>query len=100
MDVSCVAAEAGSARKAKELDQEAGTVATPGRPQMIQAATLSGCSFTAVCTARVEDSIDGSWDFVISKKLSCALVIPFATKGAVLAVGAFTFCVGLALLAR
>ena len=49
---------------------------------------------------RVEDSIDGLWDFAISKKLSCALVIPFATKGAVLAVGAFTFCVGLALLAR
>ena len=50
---------------------------------------------------RVEDSIAGAWVFVISKtKLTCALVIPFATKGAVLAVEAFTFCVGLAWLAR
>ena len=49
---------------------------------------------------RVEASIAGSWVFVISKKLNCALVIPFATKGAVLAVEAFTFCVGLAWLAR
>ena len=48
----------------------------------------------------MEDSIDGSWDFVISKKLSCALVIPFATNLYVREVGAFTFCVGLAWLAR
>ena len=49
---------------------------------------------------RVEDSIAGSWVFVISKKLSCALVIPFATNLYVREVGAFTFCVGLASLAR
>ena len=42
----------------------------------------------------------GSWVFVISKKLSFALVIPFATNLYVREVGAFTFCVGLAWLAR
>ena len=64
------------------------------------------------CLGWVEVSIDGSCarkilvtarglvGFVISKKLSRNLVIPFATKGAVPAVEAFAFCVGLALLAR
>ena len=46
--------------------------------------------------SRVEDSIDGSWVFIISKKVKVFPSHSLATNLCVLAVVAFTFCVGLA----
>ena len=56
-------------------------------------------SIDGLCARKILVTARGLVGFVISKKLSCSSH-SLATKGAVLAVEAFAFCVGLALLAR